>query len=110
MNTILESAFGWSTEEMLNSVCKSGQCRSTHSRQSIRLSSSFRSGSMKQLVAATILALSLLASTTVGAEEKAGAQEAAVRLMDAMGMETALAKSIDASLDTQLKNNPELGP
>lgn len=65
---------------------------------------------MKQLVAASILALSLLASTTARADEKAGAQEAAVRLMDAMGMETALAKSIDASLDTQLKSNPELGP
>lgn len=64
---------------------------------------------MKQLVSA-FLALALLMSATVNAGEKADAQEAAFRLMDAMGMETALAQSIDASLDAQLKNNPELGP
>ena len=64
---------------------------------------------MKQLVSA-ILALALLMSAAVNAQEKTDAREAAFRLMDAMGMETALAQSIDASLDTQLKNNPELGP
>jgi hypothetical protein len=64
---------------------------------------------MKQLLSA-LLALTLLVPATVNAVEKADAQEAAFRLMDAMGMETALAQSIDASLDTQLKNNPELGP
>jgi len=64
---------------------------------------------MKHLISA-ILVFALLVPAAVHADEKADAQEAALRLMDAMGMETALAQSIDASLDTQLKNNPELGP
>lgn len=53
---------------------------------------------MKHLASA-ILALALLLPVAVDAQEKAGAKEAAYRLMDAMGMETALAQSIDASLE-----------
>lgn len=56
------------------------------------------------------LVLGLMAGSPALAAQDTDAQAAAVRLLDAMDMETMLGQSIDASLDARLKQNPELGP
>ena len=64
---------------------------------------------MKIAVALT-LALSLMAGMPAVAAQDTDGQAAAMRLLDAMDMETVLGQSIDVSLDAMLNQNPELGP
>lgn len=64
---------------------------------------------MKKTIALT-LALGLMAGLPAEAAQDTDGQAAAMRLLDAMDMETMLGQSIDVSLDAMLNQNPELGP
>ena len=64
---------------------------------------------MKRIIALA-LALGLMAGSPALAAQDTDAQAAALRLLDAMDMETMLVQGVDISLDAQLKQNPELGP